>query len=311
MGQLFIYFGLIIGIAIIAFRLLAKLGEIAFSSKKINSFVANDDSINMPEVSPEGRDFEVVGARQSNYVNIIFKKIPSLITMWSFGIVLSMLFGGYMATANIERLAAAGSALQAGNTGLALSYIGPLAKSVLKDQYRISSGNHPLLEKYGLEKFKYLGIDKDHHIAMMKNFVTAGDVDRDLLPDNPDFNKILTGVQATEADEICSILSDSDDVKLSLINQADWKFSFSHILAKRNINRENDSVEWFSDKSQVDNDNFMLNTKNNKEFNEKLRDGSSFRGGSSDGVYFDEDDIHDIFPVSFRCVAKWPKGEDE
>lgn len=308
MAQLFIYIALCVVGIILGIRILAALAEYIFTKKTQNSFSLNVTD-GLPEYVEEPRDAELVGSQKSSMASYIFRKIPSLVTMWSFGVVLSMLFGGYMATANIDRLAAAGAAMQAGNTGLAISYMWPLGKSLVKDQYRASSGSHPILEKYKLENFRYLGMNGDFHIAMLPKFVTAGDIDKSIEPDDEEYSTVLYGNDVENSQDMCESLS--GDIVVSLVSKEDWDFSFSHILSKRNINRENDIAEWFNDVDPLDNDNYMLNTKGNSDIESKLKDGDEYIADSKDGIYFDEDDIHDHVKVGFRCVAKWPKGESE
>lgn len=302
MGQFFIYIGFSVGVLIISLRLLAVLGEWIFTGEKKDSFSPNLSIDEMPQYTKEPREFELLSENSYNIVSLIFKKIPSLITMWSLGIVFTVLLGMYISTANIERLAAAGSAFESGNTGLALSYLWPMGKDIAIDQYRVSSGSHPMLKERGLKNFKYLSTNNGYHIAMMQDLVTADDIDPSIGIDDEDYGKMILGVEVEDAKEICENMS--EDITVSLISKDDWDFSLSHILAKRNINRENGIAEWFGNLDPNDSDNFMLNLKGNKSLIAKTTDSDNFNA-SENGVYFDEDDIHDYLKVGFRCVAKW------
>lgn len=306
MGQLFIYIGFFIGVAIISIRILAAVGGWVFSGEKKDSFSqVNNDT--MPPFTEEPRDFELQNTNTFNVINLIFKKIPSLIMVWSLGIVFTMLFGAYLSTANIDRLAASGAALESGNTGLALSYLWPMGKDIAKDQYRVTSGNSPVLKKNGLENFKYLGSDKEFHYAMMQNLVTVNDIDPSITSEDDDYDKKIIGAKANAAQDICEDMS--EDITTYLIAKSNWVFSYNHILAKMNINREKDIAEWFSNEDSEDNDNYQINFKNNAGLKRLIIDKDEFHA-SDDGIHFDEEDIHDYLKVGFRCGAKWPKSED-
>ncbi len=307
MNTLYMYFGVCVGTLIIGFRVMAWVGEYIFSPEKKNSFDSTLSGEEMPPFSPEPRDYELLGDDDFNIVNLVFRKIPTVITVWSLGILISMLVGSWVSTKNIERLAASGAALEAGNTGLALSHLWPVGKDIAKDQYRVISGSHPVLRRYGLEYFKYMGVHGDYDYAIMPDLVTANDIDNSIKPEDDDYDTIIYGSEAENAMSICESLS--DDVEVTLINSKDWELSLSHIIANRNINRETGIAEWFSDQNSNDNDNYMLNLKDNPTLIAKTIDDEEFHA-SEDGVYFDEDDIHDHLQVGFRCIAKWPKGEN-
>lgn len=309
MGQLFIYIGAGLAIVIIAIRLIGWLGAYFFLEKRSDSFTQTTSNDLLPEYRAEPREFELLSGSNYNFLNFIFNKAPSWIMLWGLRSLFVFLLGAYTTTANIEKLASAGASLANGDIGLALSHLWPVGKDIVTKQYRPASGNHPILEKYGLKNFKYLSSDKNFHYAMMENIVKAPDIDPSIKPKdengepNKDYKKIITGAKNRAAQDICENMS--EDITTYLISKKDWEFSYSHILAKMNIDRRPDIAEWFSDEDPNDGDNYRLNKKG---LELKLLEDGEHLGGSSDGIYYDEDDLINLngFEIAFRCGAKWP-----
>jgi len=312
-GQFFTYLAVSLVILILCVRLFFAVSgyfiEKFFNRGKKQSFTPKIGG-EMPKITPEGREFEIIGNGKLSLLDYVLKKIPSIITIWAVSLTLSFSLGSYISTVNIDRTAASVTAFQAGNTGLALAYLWPMGKDLAKDQFRISSGNHPYLEKNGLqERFEYIGVRDDFHYAMMGNLLTASDIDRTITPDDEWYSKVIFGTTVSDAIEICKDIS--ENVITDIVSEEDWEFSLSHILAKNNIERYPYVVEWFKNEDPEDSDNYKLNFKDNSDMRDKFIDGDKFKGGSKDGIYFDEDDALDITEISFRCIAKWPKGENE
>lgn len=307
MGQLFMYIGAGIAILIIVIRFIGFIGEYLFLTKKSDSFSQTVADDSLPTFSQEPREFELLNESNYNLLNFLFKKAPSWVMLWGLRSLFIFLLGAYTTTANIERLASAGAALGNGDIGLSLSHLWPVGKDIVTKQYRPASGSHPILEKYGLKNFKYLSSDKEFNYAMMEDVVKANDIDPSIQPGDPDYDIMITGTKNRAASEICENIS--YDITTYLISKKDWEFSNSHFLAKRNINRRPEIAEWFSDLDPNDNDNYFLNK---KKLELNLFEDGEFLGGSSDGIYYDEEDLLDVgskngFKIAFRCGAKWQK----
>ena len=291
---------------IIAIIFILRVLFAAFSyfrtTEKVNSF-SSSSCDEMPGVNIEPKAFEK--RVQIGFWAHLLNKVPSVIAYRIVFLVIVFLSGSWFSTKNIEPIASAGAALSTGNISLAATYLVPIGRDITKSQYRISSGNHPTLEKFSLnDRFKFIGRDDLYNYAIMESPVIAGDIDPSLERDDTEYGKVIYGAKPENANDTCEQLS--SDIITNLATEKVWDMSQANILVGLNIEKKSDEAEWLYDQDPKDNDRYMINFKKNSDLRSKLIEKGGFKADSKDGIYYDESDVHDFLKVSYRCSAKWP-----
>ena len=152
MERLFIY--VFIGLVLLAglvFWIFKKL-VVDQGEQELNFGADAIDDFGTEYIPPAQREHVAYQDRQSGVMVAVIRKAPQIIATMILVNIASVVFFGYLSVKNIERISNAAVALSQGAYGSVFSALWPIGKDAGVEQWRISTGMNPYLDKKKLEK---------------------------------------------------------------------------------------------------------------------------------------------------------------
>lgn len=295
MERLFIY--IFLGLVLFASILFMILRKFVGDEDQERNFTPGNAIDDTGYVESAPREVAAYEERQSSIMVSVLRKAPKTIATAVFIQLFLMIFTGYLSVQNIERIAMVGAALTQGDYGMAITALWPIGKDAGVEQYRVARGVHPFLDESNLTEFAYIGKLNGKKVAVMDHLFSLQDHDKSLTEKNEEYGKLVLGLTASEARDICQDKYSNHNT--DLISFAEWELSRNHFLAARNVKPFSDIPEWARDISEDDSDDYYVIAKDSDV--RRLAKKNDL-DGEEDWLYIDEDELS---TNGFRCSVTW------